>query len=69
MNLKFTPVSNSNEHCIITNYQPLPENVTSFLLDSQLSPTGHSPVNHLFKVTCLPSIHWKLLLIIMGPWE
>ena len=36
MSLKFTPVSNSNEHCIITNYQPLQENVTSFLLDSQL---------------------------------
>ncbi len=50
MTLKFTPVSNSNEHCIITNYQPLPENVTSFLLDSQLSPSsGHSPVNNYFK--------------------
>ena len=48
MNLKFTPVSNSNEHCIITNYQPLPENATSFLLDSQLSSTGHSPVNNLY---------------------
>ena len=57
MTLKFTPVSNSNEHCIITNYQPLPENATSFLLDSQLSSTG------------LPSINWQLLLIIMGPWE
>ena len=32
MNLIFTPVSNPNEHCIITNYQPLPENATSFLL-------------------------------------
>ena len=48
MTLKFTPVSNSNEHCIITNYQPLPENVTSFLLDCQLSSTRHSPVNNLF---------------------
>ena len=48
MTLKFTPVSNSNEHCIITNYQPLPENATSFLLDSQLSSTGHSPANNLF---------------------
>ena len=48
MNLKFPPGSNSNEHCIITNYQPLPENATSFLLDSQLSSTGHSPVNNLF---------------------
>ena len=48
MTLKFTPVSNSNEHCIITNYQPLPENATSFLLDSQLSSTGHSPVKYLF---------------------
>ena len=33
---------------IITNYQPLPENATSFLLDSQLSSTGHSTVNNLF---------------------
>ena len=49
MTIKFTPVSNSNEHCIIsTNYQPLPDNATSFLLDSQLSSTGHSPVNNLF---------------------
>ena len=69
MNLKFTPVSNSNEHCIITNYQPLPENATSFPLDSQLSSTGHSPINNLFYVTGLPSIHWQLLLILMGPWE
>ncbi len=65
MTLKFTPVSNSTEHCIITNYQPLLENATSFLLDSQLSSTGHSPVNN----SGLPSIHWQLLLIIMGPWE
>ena len=49
MTLKFTPVSNSNEYCIITNYQPLPENATSFLLDSQLYSTGHSPVNNFFK--------------------
>ena len=49
MTLKFTPVSNSNEHCIITNYHPLPENATSFLLDSQLSSTGHSPVRIYFK--------------------
>ncbi len=50
MTVKFTPVSNSNEHCIITNYQALPENATSFLLDSQLSnsSTGHSQVNNLF---------------------
>ena len=48
MTLTFTPLSNSNEHCIVTNYQPLPENAISFLFDSQLSPTGHSPVNNLF---------------------
>ena len=29
-------------------WEPLPENATSFLLDSQLSSTGHSSVNNLF---------------------
>ena len=43
--------NNNKKHLVdyhIVDYQPLPDNATSFLLDIQLSSTGHSPVINLF---------------------
>ena len=49
MTLKFTPVSKSNEHCIITNYQPLPENGPHFCLIANCLQLGIHQLIIIFK--------------------